>query len=296
MLTKRTDLAMEAAAGLRAAGGHPGVWSHEAVEEGVELTVVEIRTPDAAQRMGKPLGRYVTLGLGPVHRREREAFQRSCTLLAREISKMLPQGDGPVLVVCLGNRNVTPDNLGPLVHDQLLVTRHLIREMPKHFAAFRSVAALAPGVLAATGVESGALTRAVVESIGPSCVIAVDALAAQGLERLCATVQLTDTGIAPGSGVGNCRQALSRETLGVPVIALGVPTVVDAATLCADLLEEAGRGEMDPQTLRGRGGGLFVTPRDIDQKVAQCAKLVAGAINLALQPGLDLEDLETLVE
>ena len=154
------------------------------------------------------------------------------------------------------------------------------------------VAALAAGVLGTTGMESGELVRAVAETLRPACVIAVDALASRSLHRVCTTVQLSDTGIVPGSGVGNHRYALDRETLGVPVIAVGVPTVVDGATLALDILEEAGRTDLDPAALRGIGGDLMVTPRDIDQRVKDMAKVIGYGIDLALHPGLTLEDVE----
>lgn len=156
------------------------------------------------------------------------------------------------------------------------------------------MAAVAAGVLGTTGVESAELVRGVVERVCPDCVIAVDALAARSMKRLCTAVQLSDAGIAPGSGVGNCRAALDKESLGVPVIAVGVPTVVDVNTLTRDVLEEAGRGDLEPEALEP--GGAFVTPRDIDQRVAECAKLIGYAIDLAVQRGLTLEDVEGLVE
>ncbi len=293
---RRTDLAIEAAAALQVEERVPGVVTQEWVDEGVPITTVEIRTPQGAEAVGKPVGRYVTLDLGPVRRRERAAFGRAARMLAQEIAKLLPPGDGPALVVCLGNRDVTPDALGPLVHDHLLVTRHLIDAVPEHFGSFRPVAALSLGVLGATGVESGALARAAAGEVKPEVVIAVDALAAGSLGRLCATVQVSDTGISPGSGVGNHREALSGDSLGVPVVAVGVPTVVEAGTLAQDLLAEAGRDNLDPKTLAGQGERLFVTPRDIDVRVAECAKVIAYAINLALQPGLTVEDLEMLLE
>ncbi len=293
---RRTDLALEAASALQVEGRVPGVVTQEWVDEGVPITVVEIRSSEGAEAVGKPVGRYVTLDLGPVRRREQTAFGRSVRMLAQEISKLLPPGNGPALVVCLGNRDVTPDALGPMVHDHLLVTRHLIDAAPEHFGAFRPVAALSLGVLGSTGVESGALARAAVGEVRPEVVIAVDALASGSLGRLCATVQVSDTGISPGSGVGNHRQALDRDTLDVPVVAVGVPTVVEAATLAQDLLAEAGRDDLDPKTLGGQGERLFVTPRDIDVRVAECAKVIAYAINLALQPGLTVEDLEMLLE
>ena len=167
---------------------------------------------------------------------------------------------------------------------------------PEHFGDFRPVAALAAVVLGTTGVESGEIVKALADKIHPRAVIAIDALAARRVERLCATVQVCDSGIAPGSGVGNHRFALNRESLGVPVIAVGVPTVVDGATLCADLLEEAG-GELAPQTLSQLpGASLMVTPRDIDQRVEDMAKVIGYGVSLALQPELDLEGLELLVE
>ena len=152
------------------------------------------------------------------------------------------------------------------------------------------MAALSAGVLGTTGVESGRLIRAVAEAIRPSCVVAVDALVSRSVHRLCTTVQLADTGIVPGSGVGNHRQALDRETVGVPVIAVGVPTVVDGATLAADLL---GLEEIPP--LKGEGRGLMVTPRDIDSRVADLAKVIGFGITLAADPGLTIEDLELLL-
>lgn len=295
MLVRRTDLALEAAE-LTAAKDLPGVRREERVTDGIRLTVVEVTDPEAAELLGKPVGRYVTLDLRDLRRREPGSFRRSAEVLAAELAKFIPQGDGPVLVVCLGNRRVTADAIGPRVQELLLVTRHLIEQMPEGFGAFESVAAIAPGVLASTGVESGELTAAVVERVKPRCVVAVDALAAQSVGRLCETVQLSGAGIAPGSGVGNHRQALDRDTLGVPVIALGIPTVVDGATLCADILRETGREDVEPEALAGKGSGLYVTPRDIDQRVEEGAKLIAWGLNLALQPGLSLEDLEMLVE
>ena len=190
------------------------------------------------------------------------------------------------------NRAITPDNIGPSAVGHTLVTRHLVEQVPQHFGYFRPVAALAAGVLANTGVESSELVRAMVDRIHPACVIAIDALASRSLSRVCSTIQLADTGISPGSGVGNHRAALNQETLGIPVIALGVPTVVDVATLCADVLEEAGRGELEPEVLRGAGGGLMVTPRDIDQSVADLSKVIGYGVNLALQDGLTMEEME----
>ena len=296
---RRTDLAVEAAQLWRERGGVgalPGVESRESKREGYPVTTVKILDCRGEQALGKPAGTYVTLTLEGLARRENDAFGRAARAVAAELTPLLKLSKGsPVLVVGLGNRSITPDDIGPKAADHTMVTRHLVEQVPEHFGSFRPVAALAAGVLGTTGVESGELVRAVTEKIRPSCVIAVDALASRSLSRVCTTVQLADTGIVPGSGVGNHRFALNRETLGVPVVAVGVPTVVDAATLAADLLAEAGRDDLDPAALRGAGEGLFVTPRDIDAQVADLSKVIGFGLNLALQPHLSLEDVELLL-
>lgn len=297
MLQRRTDLAVEAreiwtqnSPGER---DIQGVQTHDGVREGFPVTTVHITNEQGAKALDKPVGTYVTLELAGLRRREENAFSRAVRALADELGQLLSLKDGDsVLVVGLGNRAITPDNIGPTAVSHTLVTRHLVEQVPEHFAHFRPVAALAAGVLATTGVESGELVRAVTDRIHPACVIAVDALASRSLKRICSTIQLADTGITPGSGVGNHRTALNRETLGVPVIALGVPTVVDVATLCADVLAEAGKGDLEPEALSGAGHGLMVTPGDIDQSAADLARVIGFGINLALQPGLTIEDVE----
>ena len=299
MLQRRTDLALEAReiweSGPQKAQRLQGVESVQSVREGYPVTTVRITSAEGAKSLGKPEGSYVTLELPGLKRREEDAFPRAVRALAAELRELLPKGRGSVLVVGLGNRAITPDNIGPGAVGHTLVTRHLVEQVPQHFGHFRSVAALAAGVLANTGVESSELVRAVAERLRPACVIAVDALASRSLSRVCSTIQLADTGITPGSGVGNHRAALNRETLGVPVIALGVPTVVDVATLCADVLEEAGRGDLEPESLRGAGTGLMVTPRDIDQGVADLAKVIGYGVSLALQDDLLVEDLDMML-
>lgn len=297
MLQRRTDLAVEArelwAQTAQERGALPGVQTEETTQEGYPVTAVRVLDAAGAQALGKPAGSYVTLELAGLKRRDEDAFPRAVRALAHELRALLKlESSAPVLVVGLGNRAVTPDDIGPGAVTHTLVTRHLVEQVPEHFGHLRPVSALAAGVLASTGVESSELVRAVAERIRPSCVIAVDALASRSLKRVCATVQLADTGITPGSGVGNHRAALNRESLGVPVIAVGAPTVVDVATLCADVLEEAGQGELEPEALAGAGGGLMVTPRDIDQSVADLSKVIGYGISLALQPDLTLEDLE----
>ena len=300
MGTRRTDLALEAAQlwreGAGAAAEPRGVECRQARREGWPVTTVRIADGEGARALGKPEGTYVTLELDGLARREEDAFGRAARAVAAELSALLDLGPGePVLVVGLGNRGVTPDSIGPLAAGHTLVTRHLVDRVPEHFGAFRPVAALAAGVLGATGVESGRLARAVVREIRPARVVCVDALAARGVERVCRTVQLADTGIVPGSGVGNAREALNADTLGVPVVAVGVPTVVDAATLARDLLAASGLAGAEAAEL-GEAERLFVTPRDIDTQVRDLARVVGYGINLALHPGLSLEDIQLLLD
>ena len=293
---RRTDLAVEAAQLWREGGGAgelQGVTQQESLREGYPVTTVRVLDQEGAKAIGKPVGAYVTITLDGLARREQDAFGRAARAVAAELRALLKLPEGaPALVVGLGNRAITPDNIGPAAADHTMVTRHLVEKVPEHFGSFRPVAALAAGVLGTTGVESGELVRAVTEKIRPACVIAVDALASRSLSRVCNTIQLADTGITPGSGVDNARAALDQASLGVPVIAVGVPTVVDGATLAADLLAEAGQADLDPQALRGAGEGVLVTPRDIDAKVTDLAKVVGFGINLALQTGLTVEDVE----
>ena len=295
MRSRRTDLAMEARELWQESAGEMttlrGVEARDGEREGIPVNTVRILDQEGERALGKPRGTYVTLTLEGVANRAEDIFGRAVRAVAGELSALLSgvPGDGLALVVGLGNREITPDAVGPRVHGYTLVTRHLLRQMPEHFGAFRPVASLAAEVLGTTGVESGELVRAACGELRPAAVVAVDALASRSLERLCRTVQLSDTGITPGSGVGNHRLGLTRETLGVPVIAVGVPTVVDGATLAADLL---GVEEL-PEQVGGRE--LFVTPKDIDSQVADMARIIGYGINLALQPGMSLEELELLL-
>lgn len=297
MLKRRTDLAMEAKALWEETAAVEtrleGVEAHDSEREGYKVTTVKILNDTGAQALDKPVGSYVTLLLDGLARREEDAFGRAARALSEELKELLQLPEGAcALVVGLGNRAITPDAIGPKVAEHTMVTRHLVERVPEHFGSFRPVAAMESGVLGTTGVESGEMVAALVEKIKPACVVAVDALASRSLDRVCRTIQLADTGIVPGSGVGNARAALSRETLGVPVIAIGVPTVVDAATLCADVLSEAGKGDFDPDALREHAGNVIVTPKEIDSQVADLSKVIGYGLNLALQTGLTVEDVE----
>ena len=285
----RTDLAMESLEISRRqaqnAGALSGVRSREREVEGFSVTSVEILDEQGAAQIGKPVGIYETFCLDALMRREEDAFPRACRALADLTRGLLPEhADGPALVIGLGNRQITPDAIGPRAADYIIATRHLTTQAPEYFASWRPVSALAPGVLGQTGVEVGELLAAVAKAVQPSVILAVDALAAGSLTRLSRTVQLTNAGIVPGSGVHNARAALNEQTLGVPVIALGVPTVVDGATLAAEL---TGGKAVPPDA-----APLIVTTRDIDREVADVSRLIGYALNLALQPDLSPEDID----
>lgn len=270
MNNTRTDLAMES---LRAGETLPsGVGRREYTLRGFHVTDVKIQDERAAIELCKPIGRYITVETERFFRREENAFSDGAQALAELMRALLPLGaKDSVLVAGLGNRAITPDAVGPETVSCTLVTRHLIDSLPAEFGAFRPVSAFATGVLGTTGLESAALIRALFDAVQPQAVIAVDALAARERDRLCRTVQLTDGGIIPGSGVGNARQELSARVLGVPVLAVGVPTVVDG------------------------GDGLIVTRRDIDKCVRDVGRLLGYALNLALQDGLTVTDIDMLV-
>ena len=297
MFTKRTDLALEARELWQESAERTsrlsGVKATKTKLEGYLLTRVDILNEKGAQALGKPQGSYLTIDLTTFWQRKADFFERAVRAVGGQLRTMLPQ-EGAALVVGLGNPSMTPDAVGPLAADSVLITRHLISAMPRHFSGFRPVAVFRAGVLGTTGVESAEAVRGLAAQVQPSFIIVIDALASRRCERVCATVQLSDTGIIPGSGVGNHRAALNQETLGVPVFAVGVPTVVDAATLAADLLEESGLTEIGEEKLRGGRENLMVTPRDIDQQVRDLAKVVGYGINWALQD-LEIDEINALL-
>ena len=297
MFAKRTDLALEARELWQESAGKTtrltGVKAVKRKQEGYPVTRVDILDSRGEEALGKPRGSYLTVDLTTFWQRKSDFFQRAVRAVGTPLKEPLPT-EGPVLVVGLGNRAMTPDAVGPLAADHVLVTRHLISAMPRQFSGFRPVSVLRSGVLGTTGVESAEAVRGLVAEVQPALVIAVDALASRRVGRVCATVQLSDTGIIPGSGVGNHRSPLNAGTLGVPVIAIGVPTVVDSATLAADLLEETGVTDYDEEKLRASRQNLMVTPRDIDQQVRDLGKVIGYGINWALQD-LEIDEMNALL-
>ena len=297
MFAKRTDLALEAREIWQESAEKTtrlaGVKATKQRQEGYPVTRVDILDGQGEAALGKPQGSYLTIDLTTFWQRKADFFERAVRAVGSQLKTLLPP-EGPALVIGLGNDAMTPDAVGPLAVDSVLVTRHLIAAMPKHFSGFRPVAVQRTGVLGTTGVESAEAVRGLVAEVQPALVIAVDALASRRVGRVCATVQLSDTGIIPGSGVGNHRSALNRETLGVPVIAIGVPTVVDSATLAADLLEESGITDYDAEALQKSRQNLMVTPRDIDQQVRDLGKVIGYGINWALQD-LEIDEMNALL-
>lgn len=298
----RTDMALEAS---QAAGSIPGVYVSQWEEESVSITEVRVETEEAAQRLGKSVGTYLTLECEGVRRRDPAAREEVQNVLGEEIARLLPPDEqgAPVLVVGLGNRRVTPDSLGPKTVDGTLVTRHLLRELPdKVDERLNPVCAIAPGVMGATGLETMETVGALVKEIHPRCLIVIDSLAARASSRVGVSIQLSDTGIQPGSGVGNHRRALNERELGVRVIALGMPTVVYAVTIARDALEILGEGETNPAALdevtkslfENEIGEMIVTPREVDDMIDDAAQMLAGGINRALQTALSPEEIAGL--
>ncbi len=236
MKSPRTDLAMESF-GASGKSEMPGVRVSQWETGGVQLTEVVISDAGSAEELGKACGKYLTLESPLLRERDPETRMAMAALLGEELARLLPEDEcAPVLVVGLGNRFITPDSLGALTVDRTLVTRHMAGS--DFFRSdLRSVCAVAPGVLGVTGVETLEMVRSLTESVRPGAVICIDSLSARSSARIGSTLQLTDTGIQPGAGVGNLRQALSAETLGVPVVAVGMPTVIYAATLARDAFE-----------------------------------------------------------
>jgi len=284
----RTDLALESAESVQDPKQEmSGVSVSEEYHARTDVTVttVVIESKNASQRLGKPNGTYITLEAPEMHEEDEEYHREISKELADCICKLLPVHDKElaILVVGLGNKDVTADSLGPLVIDNLHVTRHILIEYG--VAAYENttnmISGIVPGVMARTGMESAEIVRGIVESTEPDIVIVVDALAARSTKRLNRTIQITNTGIHPGSGVGNHRSTLNEETLGKPVIAIGIPTVVDAATIVNDAVGK--RYEEIPLPNMSDLANMYVTGKDIDEIVKRLSFTVSEGINMALK-------------
>lgn len=312
MYQVRTDLALEAREKFEEDNVEiKGVrLEEEQATSDIHISSVIIETENGAKSMGKPKGNYVTLE-APGMIEEDDGYHREISVqLSKVLKRLLPKKkDYTTLVVGLGNREVTPDSLGPRVVDNLCITRHVIQEFGKYVlgdSCHKSVSSIVPGVMAQTGMESMEIVRGITKETGPDVIIAVDALAARSTRRLNRTIQITDTGINPGSGVGNHRHALNSESVGIPVIAIGIPTVVDAATIVIDTMNNLLEALSQAEQFKRIGGSyekldmmekyelvrellapqlntLYVTPKDIDEAVKRLSFTISEGINIALQ-------------
>ncbi|QCT02150.1 germination protease [Paenibacillus algicola] len=314
----RTDLAVESREML--AGQEPvqipGVVENIQQEDGIRITRLDVQNEAGAERIGRVKGHYITLEVPELRKGDTGLQEQVAAVFAREFEQFMQHiGLGPkssVLIVGLGNWNVTPDSLGPLVVENVMVTRHYFELMPDRVApGYRQISAVAPGVLGLTGIESSEIVQGIVERTRPDAIVAIDALASRSLERVNTTIQIADIGIHPGSGIGNKRRGLTKEILGVPCIAIGVPTVCYASTIVNNAIEmmkshfaqetkqsghimgmlhdipEQERLALVKEVLEPLGHDLIVTPKEIDEFIEDIANIVATGLNAALHEAVD---------
>lgn len=319
MYNVRTDLAIEARDMYKSRFNREidGVIVEEKTQDDINITKVDVISEDGAIKIGKPMGTYITIDMPDFTHYDGALMDEVSHVLAGSLEEIINiNHDKTALVVGLGNWNVTPDALGPKVVEKLMITRHLKAVIPDTIDdSVRPVCAIAPGVLGITGIETGEIIKALVDRINPSLVICIDALASRKLERVTRTIQIGNTGISPGAGVGNNRMQINEENLGVPVIAIGVPTVVDAATIANDAMDlvldemvsQADQGKEFYSMLKSINknekshliksllnpyvGDLMVTPKEVDVVIDSVSKIISGGINIALQPNLDVDDI-----
>ncbi len=306
----RTDLALEAHEMVKEAEENhlDGIDVEESHKGGVSITVIKITNKKGEKILGKPMGTYITVE-APELKFSNDVYEKTCIAVAEQIRRICSINEKTkTLVVGLGNKLITPDALGPEVVSKLMVTNHIKKHLNILDDSYSSVCAIVPGVLGTTGIETTDIIKGVVDKIKPELVIAVDALAARSIDRISTTVQISDTGINPGSGVENKREGINEESIGTKVIAIGVPTVVDAATIASDSIDLAiseseeltsisgiDKRRVIQKALTKNAGNMMVTPKDIDLVIERAAKTVANGINLALHKDLSFEDIESYV-
>ena len=316
----RTDLAVEACEVIKKEEELDGIKSDIFDKNGIGITKVEILNEKGSNFIGKPIGKYITIGSEELRNNNQEVKENAIKETAEMLAELIePDKYKNILVAGLGNRFITPDSLGPKVISKILVTRHLkdtlSEEIDENVA---SVAAISPGVMGITGIETGEILLGIVEKIKPDLLIAIDALAARKFSRVNSVIQLTNSGISPGSGVGNKRMTLDENSLGIPVIAIGVPTVVDAATLVNDtmdrILDEMSavseeklfintlstidsdeRYALINEILTPYAENMFVTPKEVDAVIERLAEIISNAINIAVHPALTIDDINRYV-
>lgn len=319
----RSDLALEAhemfKSSTREADEIEGVGiERQTPFEDISITRVNIESSKGEAILKKPKGKYITIEFSSDAFGEQTVYENLCQICAKEIRRIIsPLQSQTVLVVGLGNRNITPDALGPCVIDSLLVTRHLIEYMPEEIdRRLNPLCAVAPGVLGITGIETFEIVKGICDRVKPSVLIVIDALCSRKMHRLNTTVQISNTGITPGAGIGNFRSAINQNTLGIPVVSIGVPTVVDAATITGDTIdlvvrnlknnskensplykmlstiEEDDKYPLIKQILSDDIGDFIVTPKEIDRAVEDISSIIANGINIAVHEGITLSDID----
>ncbi len=319
MFQIRTDLAIEAREIYkeRTKQEISGVEVNTDEGENYKITRVKVLNKEGEEKLGKKQGSYITIEVPQMKKADQDLKDQISTILAKELRNLVKTNKTTqTLVVGLGNWNVTPDALGPKVTERIYVTRHFFKAYQKiEDETMSDVSAISPGVMGLTGIETSEIIKGIVEKTKPDLVVAIDALASRKMERISSTIQISDTGISPGSGVGNKRKSLSKEYLGVPVIAIGVPTVVDAATMVNDTIgliidsmkkhategkqfysmledmEEGDKYQLIREVLTPYSGNVMVTPKEIDDLINDISQIIANALNISLHPGIDLKDV-----
>lgn len=324
MISIRTDLALETREMYQKDNNRevPGVdVQKEEEEDGINITTVKILDEVGAKIMGKQIGTYITMEIPGMRHYDADFHDALSKSFAKQLSRLINlKKDSTAMVVGLGNWNVTPDALGPRVISKLMVTRHLKKYMPDQIEeGINPVCAISPGVLGITGIETAEIVQGAVSKVKPDIIIVIDALASRKFERVATTIQIGDTGLSPGSGVGNKRMSFTKESMGVPVIAIGIPTVVDGATMANDtidliidslvdqsknnkelfkMIDNINKDEkylMIRELLDPYIGDLMVTPKEIDTLIDDAAKIIANGINISLHSGIGLEDINRYI-
>ncbi len=308
--TSTCDLAIEAhemmASDSENEFSYSGIdYSEENLTGNIKITRVWVKDEMGERNIGKPMGNYITLEMGERIYGRQEMYENACRVCAKEIKeitdKYIKGYDETVLVAGLGNRKITADSLGPKVVTSLMITRHLKKYIPEEIDdGVRPVCAISPGVLGTTGIETEEIIQSITEEIKPSLVILIDALCSQKTERVNSTIQISDVGLTPGGGVGNRRKTINKDSLKVPVVAIGVPTVVDAATIAAEGADMAtGDKNIEDVILEGKirkkYGNMIVAPKDVDSITDDIASIIANGINIALHRGITLRDIDRYV-
>jgi spore protease len=298
--TARTDLADEILENLGEKRGQigDGIGFETDYINNVKVDTVTVKNEAAAEITGKPVGKYVTVTTGEVWKADRESFENIARTISAVAGSMLPH-DGLCLVAALGNEKITADAVGPLAARSIIVSRHIKLQSRELYESlgFSECACVVPGVMGDTGAEAYELVKGTVQMLKPSSVVIIDALASRNVERLAKTVQICDSGISPGSGVGNARHEISEKTLGVPTIAIGVPTVVEAATLCLDVLSRVLRDEKEvfdyiERKMPGNAASFFVCPKETDRIIKSMSKLIGYSVNFALHKDITLSEMD----